>query len=288
MRAEGLGQRVVVAEACCGRGLEGSIEEAHGPSPFPHRPSPTVHRPSSSPIILAHCPPSIAHHPRPLISFRVLPRHIYVHVPFCARRCVYCDFAIAVRRSVPVDEYVTAIGRELALRFPGEEPWPVDTLYLGGGTPSRLGAEGIARLVRLFRQRMELQPDAEVTIEANPEDVTREAVVRWREAGVNRLSLGAQSFDDAVLRWMHRVHDAAKIRDALEYARNGGIEDISLDLIFALPDEVERSWEDDVAAALELEPSHVSLYGLTTEPQTPLGRWRDRRGGREPAAGGGE
>jgi len=214
-----------------------------------------------------------------VVSFRVqfLPRHIYVHVPFCARRCVYCDFAIAVRRIVPVDEYVRAVGRELALRFPSEERWPVDTLYFGGGTPSRLGAEGVTKLVKLFRDRVQLEPDAEVTIEANPEDVTLDAVRQWREAGVNRLSLGAQSFDDAVLRWMHRVHDSARIRTALDHARAGGIEDVSLDLIFALPNEIERSWKDDVNAALELEPTHVSLYGLTTEPQTPLGRWRDRR-----------
>ena len=217
-----------------------------------------------------------------LVSFRVQhairPRHIYVHVPFCARRCVYCDFAIAVRRSVPVTEYVQGVGRELALRFPeNNETWPVDTLYFGGGTPSRLGAEGIAKLINTFLERIQLAPDAEVTIEANPDDIAVDAVRRWREAGVNRLSLGAQSFDDDVLRWMHRTHDAASIRAAVERARAGGIDDISLDLIFALPNEVRRSWSDDVAAALALAPTHVSLYGLTTEPQTPLGRWRDRR-----------
>ena len=206
-----------------------------------------------------------------------LPAHLYVHVPFCARRCVYCDFAIAVRRSVPVDEYVQAVSRELELRFPSDESWPVETLYLGGGTPSRLGGEGVAQVLELFQKRVQLEPGAEVTIEANPEDVTLEAVRAWRAAGVNRLSLGAQSFDDAVLRWMHRVHDAARIRAALDCARAGGIDDVSLDLIFALPNEIRRSWKTDVAAALELEPTHVSLYGLTTEPQTPLGRWRDRR-----------
>jgi oxygen-independent coproporphyrinogen-3 oxidase len=206
-----------------------------------------------------------------------LPRHVYVHVPFCARRCVYCDFAIAVRRTVPVADYVQAIGRELALRFPTGERWPVETLYFGGGTPSRLGGEGMAKLIGLFAEHVQLEPGAEVTIEANPEDVTVDAVRRWREAGVNRLSLGAQSFDDAVLRWMHRTHDAAAIRAAVERVRTGGIEDLSLDLIFALPNEVQRSWAGDVAAALALQPTHISLYGLTTEPQTALGRWRDRR-----------
>ena len=189
---------------------------------------------------------------------------------------MYCDFAIAVRRHVPVDEYVNSIERELTLRFPAEHSWPVDTLYLGGGTPSRLGGEGVARLLDRFRRHVTLEPSAEVTIEANPEDVTGDAASEWRLAGVNRLSLGAQSFDDAVLRWMHRTHDASAIRAAVHAARRAGIDDISLDLIFALPNEVTRSWGADVDAALELEPTHMSLYGLTTEPATPLGRWRDR------------
>lgn len=204
------------------------------------------------------------------------PRHVYVHVPFCARRCVYCDFAIAVRKQVPVDEYVKAVGEELSLRFPDREPWPVETLYFGGGTPSKLGTNGVARLLETLGTRFSIAQGAEVTLEANPEDVSIDAVRSWRAAGINRLSLGAQSFDDAVLRWMHRTHDANTTRTAVEYARNGGIDDISLDLIFALPNEIERRWEDDVDAALALEPTHLSLYGLTTEPATPLGRWRDR------------
>src|SRR3954468_5303602 len=211
------------------------------------------------------------------VSFRVpLPRHVYVHVPFCARRCVYCDFAIAVRRHVPVDEYVDAIERELALRFAGDERWVADTIYLGGGTPSRLGGEGVARLLNMLRKRVELEPRGELTLEANPDDVTVDAARAWRDAGVNRLSLGAQSFDEGVLRWMHRTHDSVAIAKAFDAARSAGIQDISLDLIFALPDEVERSWEDDLRAALALDPTHLSLYGLTTEPATPLGRWRDR------------
>ena len=189
---------------------------------------------------------------------------------------MYCDFAIAVRSRVPVEEYITAIDRELTLRFPDDGPWPVDTLYLGGGTPSRLGGDGVAQLFDVLRTRLSLAPDAEVTLEANPEDVSLEAVKTWRAAGINRLSIGAQSFDDSVLRWMHRTHDVDAIGAAVDRARAAGIDDISLDLIFALPNEVDRSWPGDVAAALTLEPTHLSLYGLTTEPTTPLGRWRDR------------
>jgi oxygen-independent coproporphyrinogen-3 oxidase len=206
----------------------------------------------------------------------VQPRHVYVHVPFCARRCAYCDFSIAVRKTVPVDEYLAALRRELEIRFGGAKPWAVETLYFGGGTPSRLGADGVARAIGTLTEFVDLSSGAEVTLEANPEDITGVAVSRWREAGVNRLSIGAQSFDDDVLKWMHRTHDASAIGRAFDAARRGGIENISLDLIFALPDTVDRSWEADVSRALALEPSHVSLYGLTVEPHTPLGRWRSR------------
>ena len=181
-----------------------------------------------------------------------------------------------MRRAVPVDDYIDALERELAIRFGDDQSWTADTLYFGGGTPSRLGGDGIARAVAVMRNRLALADDAEVTIEANPEDVSPDAVAAWRAAGVNRLSIGAQSFDDRVLAWMHRTHDAAAIARSVDAARRGGIENVSLDLIFALPQEIDRSWTRDVASALDLEPSHVSLYGLTVEPHTPLGRWQSR------------
>jgi len=206
----------------------------------------------------------------------VLPRHLYVHVPFCARRCSYCDFSIAVRAAVPATEFADAVGAELRLRHPGRDPWELDTLYFGGGTPSKLGAEGVARLLDTIRRRVTLAPGAEVTLEANPEDVSVESARAWRAAGVNRLSLGAQSFDDHVLTWMHRTHDAGAIGRAVEAAREAGIADFSLDLIFALPDALERDWIRDLESALALQPTHLSLYGLTVEPATPLSRWRAR------------
>jgi oxygen-independent coproporphyrinogen III oxidase len=201
---------------------------------------------------------------------------VYAHVPFCARRCSYCDFSIAVRREVPVRQYVESLALELSGRYPPDEPWEADTLYLGGGTPSRLGGDGIGAVLGLFRSRLELAPDAEVTIEANPEDVTRANAAAWVAAGVNRVSLGVQSFDDRVLAWMHRVHDGDAARRAVDTIRDAGIGNISVDLIFALPPGVERDWERDLGAALALEPAHLSLYGLTVEPHTPLGRRRAR------------
>jgi oxygen-independent coproporphyrinogen-3 oxidase len=207
----------------------------------------------------------------------VHPRHVYVHVPFCRRRCSYCDFSIAVRARVPVDEYVGSLTSELTGRFGSPvERTVVDTLYLGGGTPSRLGGAGVAAVLAVLARWYELAPDAEVTIEANPDDVTDEAVAAWRGAGVNRLSLGSQTFDAAALAWMHRSHSVDQIGAAVDAVRRGGIDNLSLDLIFALPSALDRSWERDLERSLALAPDHLSFYGLTVEPATPLGRWHER------------
>ena len=207
-----------------------------------------------------------------------LPKHLYVHVPFCARRCSYCDFSIAVRRDVPVEEYTQALVSELDLRFPGGATTgrSMDTLYLGGGTPSRLGARGIASLMDALRARLKIASDAEVTIEANPDDVSLDAARAWRDAGINRLSLGAQSFDPRALAWMHRIHTSEQISEAVRAVRVSGIDNVSIDLIFALPPTLGRDWRDDLERAVALEPTHVSLYGLTVHERTPLARWRDR------------
>jgi len=209
----------------------------------------------------------------------VLASHLYLHVPFCARRCSYCDFSIAVRRIVPISDYTDGIRKELTTIAPplagGSSPsaWVLNTVYLGGGTPSSLGADGVRRLLEIIASFAEIAPGAEITIEANPDDVTPALIAAWVAAGVNRLSLGAQTFDDAVLDWMHRTHNAGQIGEAVRAARSGGISNISLDLIFALPPEIPRTWTRDLDEALALDPEHVSLYGLTVEPKTPLHRW---------------
>jgi len=177
---------------------------------------------------------------------------------------------------VPVDEYLNALRAELELRYRDSGAWTADTLYFGGGTPSRLGGSGVARMLDLLSEYVSLASNAEVTLEANPDDIDRASAALWREAGINRLSIGSQSFDDRALEWMHRTHDARGIDRAVEAARSAGIDNVSLDLIFALPERTERSWERDVARALTLAPQHLSLYGLTIEPHTPLGRWHGR------------
>ncbi len=214
-------------------------------------------------------------------------KHLYVHVPFCQRRCSYCDFSIAVRKRIPAREYVEAVLGELAAvrsadpeREPGDYGGEsLETLYLGGGTPSLLPPEAISALLTSLRDAFHATPsrdDVEVTLEANPEDVTLDHATAWRHAGINRVSLGAQSFDDRVLKWMHRSHDASRIGDAVQTLRAAGFDNISLDLIFALPSELERDWARDLALAGDLLPAHLSLYGLTVEERTPLARWISR------------
>jgi oxygen-independent coproporphyrinogen-3 oxidase len=200
--------------------------------------------------------------------------HLYLHVPFCARRCSYCDFAIAVRRVIPSERFVDVALAEYRMRR-AAEGWsdaPFETVYLGGGTPSRLVPEAIATLLAAFPRRA----GAEVTLEANPDDVTPAAAAAWRAAGVNRVSLGIQSFDDRVLGWMHRTHDAAAARRAFAVLREAGMPSLSVDLIFALPEHVGQDLQADLAAVATLQPDHVSAYGLTLERRTPYARWVER------------
>ena len=201
--------------------------------------------------------------------------HLYLHVPFCQRRCSYCDFSIAVRKRLPAQDYVDAILVEAAA-YPAAD-W--DTIYFGGGTPSLLPPMAIATLLEKLLPRTThdgRRTVSEVTLEANPEDVTPDNARAWRASGINRVSLGAQSFDDSVLKWMHRSHDAARIGAAVDALRGAGIENISLDLIFGLPAELQRNWERDLEMAHALRTTHLSLYGLTVEPRTPLDRWISR------------
>lgn len=206
-------------------------------------------------------------------------QHLYLHVPFCGRRCSYCDFSIAVRKRIPATEFVDVILKEAE----GLELGELETIYFGGGTPSLLAPAAIDELIReLARSIRNPQSEIEITLEANPEDVTPDNARAWRAAGINRVSLGAQSFDDTVLTWMHRSHDAARIGAAVHALRGAGIDNISLDLIFGLPEELRRDWERDLDMLCSLHPAHCSLYGLTVEPRTPLDRWISRGATRVP------
>jgi oxygen-independent coproporphyrinogen III oxidase len=203
-------------------------------------------------------------------------QHLYVHVPFCLRRCSYCDFAVQAVAHAPVTDWLRTINGELALVM-AEQRWqtPLElrTLYIGGGTPSLIGGAGMRTFIEQLRTRVQLAADCEWTVEANPETFTDDVAIEWARSGVNRISLGAQTFDEAVLRWMGRMHGATGPARAVVAARNAGITNFSIDLIFALPARFNRDWRRDLDAVLALDPAHVSLYGLTAEAGTPLGRW---------------
>ncbi|MDZ4674799.1 MAG: radical SAM family heme chaperone HemW [Gemmatimonadota bacterium] len=211
--------------------------------------------------------------------------HLYFHVPFCARRCSYCDFAIAVRRETPSAAYRDAVAKEWR-SWRADPIWEgspeVRTIYFGGGTPSRLDPDMIAALVHQVRADRPVAMDVEITLETNPDDVTPENARGWVAAGINRISLGVQSFDPAVLAWMHREHTVAQVASAIAALRESGIQNLSLDLIYAVPSELGRDWSGDLFHALAFKPEHLSLYGLTIEPGTPLFRWT-RRGEAIPA-----
>ena len=202
-------------------------------------------------------------------------RSLYVHAPFCSRRCFYCDFAVKVAPRGDADEWSDALVGELncleqeGLFLLSDS---LDTLYVGGGTPSLLGPgamEALRRVVGAGR----LQSDSlEWTSEANPESFTTDVAEGWIRAGVNRVSLGIQSFHEPSLRWMGRQHGADGADAAVRTARAAGFENLSVDLIFGLPEHLERDLESDLDRVVALDVEHVSLYGLSVESGTPLGR----------------
>lgn len=221
-----------------------------------------------------------SHSPQPApLSRHIASVHLYVHVPFCARRCSYCDFAIAVRHMTPSTAFADAIEREWRT-WQSDAAWEaspeIATIYFGGGTPSRLDPGDLARILGSIRAARPVAPGAEVTLEANPDDVDPGRAASWVAAGITRVSLGAQSFDAGALAWMHRTHSDSQIGAAIGSLRHAGVGNISLDLIYALPDALARDWAADVEQALALSPEHLSLYGLTVETHTPLGKWTAR------------
>ena len=205
-------------------------------------------------------------------------RSAYVHVPFCRHRCGYCDFTLVAGRDDLAGRYLAALDRELDRVEPPATGGRVelDTLFLGGGTPTRLTGPQLEMLFASLFRRYRLADGAEVSVEANPSDVTPDLVARLADLGVNRVSLGAQSFDPAALRVLERDHAPADIPCVLETIRRR-IENVSLDLIFAVPGQTLAGWEATLGAALALEPAHLSTYGLTFEKGTAF--WSRRRRG---------
>lgn len=201
---------------------------------------------------------------------------VYVHIPFCASRCSYCDFFSTLQLEQAGADYVKAVIVEAMLRRGELRGEAVHTLYLGGGTPSQLPLPLLSRLVAGLGECFDLSGVEEFTVEANPDDVTREWCEGMASLGVNRVSMGVQSFEDGILRLIGRRHTAQQAVEAVGRLRAAGISNISIDLIFGLPGQTLASWTDSVERALALAPQHISAYGLTYEEGTRLWHQRER------------
>lgn len=211
------------------------------------------------------------------------PLGIYIHVPFCKQKCVYCDFYSLPHREEQMDAYVSALRSQLAeTDFSGYE---ADAVYFGGGTPSYLGPRRLTALLEAVSAACPVAPGAEVTFEANPDSAADpDALSALRRAGFNRISLGMQSADDGELTAIGRIHTMAQVRSAVKAARRVGFENLSLDLIYGLPGQDLPRWRENLATAVELGPEHLSCYGLKAEPGTPLYARRETLPGDEEQA----
>jgi oxygen-independent coproporphyrinogen-3 oxidase len=197
---------------------------------------------------------------------------LYVHIPFCAAKCGYCDFNSYAGQESLIPAYAQALLREAEMWSAACRGWRAETLFFGGGTPSLMPSAELERVVEGLRRHIGLTPDIEITLEANPGTVDEPYLSRLREAGVNRLSLGVQSFRDDELAFLGRIHSADEARSTYRAARSAGFGNVSLDLIFGLPGQTVDRWLESLDEATGLEPEHLSLYALTVEEGTPLAR----------------
>lgn len=192
---------------------------------------------------------------------------IYIHIPFCRQACNYCNFHFATSL-LKKDAMLAAINKEIVLAA-GDNNWLVNTLYFGGGTPSLLDTEEIITILNTLRSIYKIDSEAEITLEANPDDLTEEKLQGWKAAGINRLSIGVQSFFEEDLQWMNRAHNAMQAQNGLEMAVRY-FNNITIDLIYGTPGLSNEKWRQNVEQALALKIPHLSCYALTIEPQTPL------------------
>lgn len=216
------------------------------------------------------------------------PRALYIHVPFCAHRCGYCDFTLVAGKDYLADKYLEALTLEIDQSLQGVNANPetgskpkLDTVFFGGGTPTQLSATQLEWLCHIVHERFELSPETEFSVEANPARMTNDRINVLADAGVNRISLGVQSFDADMLTTLERDHCSADVFDCVERIRKR-ITNISLDLIFAVPGQSLTLWETTLQSAIELSPTHLSTYGLTFEKGTAF--WTRREKGELPQA----
>lgn len=204
---------------------------------------------------------------------------IYIHIPFCKSRCIYCDF-YSTTEGEKMKEYVHALTRELTLRadflkkdgvFPN-----INTVYIGGGTPSTLSTTCLRQIFECIYKVYPVVEDAEITIEANPDDLDNQRIEDWRKLPINRISMGIQTFNDERLKLLHRRHNGQQAINAVRACQNAGFGNISIDLIYGLPGQTLADWESDLSQAIELQTQHISAYSLTYEEKTPIWKMRER------------
>ena len=201
------------------------------------------------------------------------PISLYVHIPFCETKCPYCDFNTFAAIETLMPSYVAALDTEITLWGKLLGSPEVHTIFFGGGTPSYLPSDDIRHTMEVIRSAFNLEPDAEVTLEANPGDFSDDKLAAYLDCGINRLSIGVQSFDDDLLKTLGRRHNAADAAQAYRQAQDAGFGNISIDLMYGLPYQSIGNWQDTLRQALDLAPPHISMYCLTLEGGTPMERW---------------
>ena len=195
---------------------------------------------------------------------------IYIHIPFCKNACHYCDFHFSTSLQ-KMPDMIQAIEKEIKIQQTYLSD-TIDTLYFGGGTPSLLQKQDLKKLIIVLKENFQIADTAEITLESNPDDITQQKSDEWREAGINRLSIGIQSFFEADLRWMNRAHTAEQAKNCIEWVRGSGFENITIDLIYGSPGLTDERWIQNIETALSFGIPHLSCYALTVEPKTALAK----------------
>jgi oxygen-independent coproporphyrinogen III oxidase len=197
---------------------------------------------------------------------------LYIHIPFCKQACHYCDFFFSTRQEQRT-ELVRAISGEIALQKNYLNGEPLETIYVGGGTPSILLPEELDEILNAVHTNFSVVESPEITLEGNPDDLSKDKLNYFFKAGINRLSVGIQSFDNAILKSLNRAHNNVMARGCIDDAKRAGFKNISIDLIYAIPERSDEDWEKDIHEAIALRPQHISSYSLTIEEKTVFGKW---------------
>ncbi|MBX3252934.1 MAG: radical SAM family heme chaperone HemW [Chitinophagaceae bacterium] len=194
---------------------------------------------------------------------------IYIHIPFCKQACLYCNFHFSTSLKLKND-LITALLKEIEMSSGYESGPAIETIYLGGGTPSLLDENDLGAIFSSLQAKFTISPDAEITLEANPDDISATKLQIWKSAGINRLSIGIQSFFEDDLKWMNRAHSAAEALNCIQLAQDTGFDNLSIDLIYGTPTLPDNNWQWNVEKVIELGVPHISCYALTVEPKTAL------------------